>query len=343
MFKRQGQFYPQGGSKCIEVEVHLHEAGELRLVNESENLDILQDLKDCHINPKLGDIPRELSLPNAGLLSIAACTELDVWLAGSSGASIDKLERSSWLILTSVLLVPLLLYGLFKYAIPYAAIIFADAVPDAAVSVASQQTLKTLERTVLDPSKIDQAEQQALMDYWQTVLAQMPSTDKQFNILFRDSSRLGANAFALPDGTIVFTDQLVELFESDRALLTSVLLHEIGHVEYQHSMRLIAETLVATVALSYFFGDVSSLLEFFGGVSNTILQNQFTQDLEWEADNFALSHLEQVGLSNQAFADAMTKLAEKIGEQSQMDSILQSHPLMQERIQNALEANQKKR
>ncbi len=320
----------------------------MQLVDESEQLICSTQRDDVNITPKLGNIPREVAIKNIGMLTFESNSEVDRWLAGkdemnpngANAVDIAKLESSRTGILLSILLVPITLWLLFKYAIPYAAIVFADAVPDAAVELASSQTLKTLDYTLLDPSELKPELREDLLAYWQTLIERFEDVDakQSFNIQFRASEKMGANAFALPDGTIVFTDELVILLQGDKSLLTSVLLHEMGHVYHEHSMRLIAETLVTTVALSYFFGDVSGILEFAGGVTNTVVQNQFTQDLEWEADNFALAHAKKAGISENDFAQALSKLAETIGQENEFVGVLQSHPLMQERIENAINA-----
>ena len=50
-----------------------------------------------------------------------------------------------------------------------------------------------------------------------------------YQLEFRHGGYIDANAFALPSGIIVMTDELVELAKSDDELI-SVLAHEIGHV-----------------------------------------------------------------------------------------------------------------
>ena len=57
----------------------------------------------------------------------------------------------------------------------------------------------------------------------------------KYEILFR-SGRGMANAFALPAGQIIMTDELVELAENDDQIYAG-LLHEMGHVEMKHGIR----------------------------------------------------------------------------------------------------------
>ena len=187
----------------------------------------------------------------------------------------------------------------------------------------------------MDESEISKERQQLHIEQWQHTLSQLNIADKGYNLNFRRSDEMGANAFALPNGTIVVTDELLVLIDNDSDLLRSILLHEIGHVEHKHSMRLIAETLVTSLAIDYFFGDMGGMIEFFGGITNTVVQNQFSQKLEWEADNFALDKIEALGGDRENFAVAMKKLAETLGEESKLEGFMQSHPLMKERIENA--------
>ncbi|MDU0356297.1 M48 family metallopeptidase [Paraglaciecola aquimarina] len=219
--------------------------------------------------------------------------------------------------------------------IPGVAVHFADYVPNKAIQIASEHTLYSLDKTLLDESKVDAKLQQRYREHWQQTLGQLTLEDAQYSLNFRHSDKMGANAFALPDGTIVVTDDLLSLIDNNQDLLQAILLHEIGHVERNHSMRLIAETLATSLAIDYFFGDLGGMIEVFAGLSNTIVQNQFSQKLEWEADNFALTQIEALGLDPESFALAMEKLAESLPDESKLDTLMQSHPLMKERIENA--------
>ena len=86
---------------------------------------------------------------------------------------------------------------------------------------------------------------------------------------------------------------------------------------------------------TYFFGDVSGVFETFMGASNTLINNQFSQKLETEADDFALRHASAAGLTPEDFADALESLASSLPPESEMDKILSSHPMLKDRIEKA--------
>ena len=332
----QGKFYPEGSSQCLSADVLLSQAGvlSLRVTEQDLCLDIARD--ELQIKDKLGSIPREIVLRERGLLSLDPTAEIDDWLATNQKNNvIAKLESSRPLVLLSLVLVPAFLYCFFKYLIPSAAVHFAEYVPDTAVKIASNHTLISMDKIILDESKLSEEVQQTFINQWQETLAKLNLSDHGYNLNFRYSEKMGANAFALPDGTVVVTDALITLIDHDADLLRAILLHEIGHVEHKHSMRLIAETLATSLAIDYFFGDLGGVLEVFAGLSNTIVQNQFSQKLEWEADEFALVQLQALGLDKESFAQAMEKLAETLPEGSNLDALMQSHPLMKDRIENA--------
>jgi Zn-dependent protease with chaperone function len=332
----QGQFYPEGGSLCRLVEVTFSQSGVLSLTVAEQDIQIELHRDELQIKDKLGSIPREVILREQGLLSIESTPEVDNWLAENQKPNrIAKMETNRSMVLLSLIFVPFFLFGFFKYLIPSFAVNFSEYVPDVAVKIASEHTLYTMDRTLLDESKVDAELQQTYKDKWQQILSKLNLSNTGYNLNFRHSQKMGANAFALPDGTVVVTDELLTLIDNDVDLLTAILLHEIGHVERKHSMRLIAETLATSLAIDYFFGDLGGMIEVFAGLSNTIVQNQFSQKLEWEADNFALQQLEVLGLKSESFALAMEKLAETLPEESNLDVLMQSHPLMKERIQNA--------
>ncbi|WP_158966679.1 M48 family metallopeptidase [Paraglaciecola sp. L3A3] len=332
----QGQFYPEGGSQCLLAEVTFSQSGAMSLTVTDNNIHIQLRRDELKIKDKLGSIPREIVLSGLGLLSVESTAETDSWLGADKKSNrIAKIEKNRSMVLLSLILVPAFLYVFFKHMIPGFAVHFSEYVPEGAIRIASEHTLYSLDKTLLNKSKVDAKLQQTYRDNWQQTLSQLTLNDVQYNLNFRESDKMGANAFALPDGTVVVTDELLSLIDNNEELLQAILLHEIGHVENRHSMRLIAETLATSLAIDYFFGDLGGMIEVFAGLSNTLVQNQFSQKLEWEADNFALEQIETLGLDPESFAKAMEKLAATLPEESKLDALMQSHPLMKERIDNA--------
>ncbi len=122
---------------------------------------------------------------------------------------------------------------------------------------------------------------------------------------------MGANAFALPGGTVVITDGLAET-ASRRGLgddaLAGVLAHEIGHVVYRHTTRTVVEQGVLNIGLGLALGDVSSLLST-GGALVTGLA--YSRAHEREADCYALALMGRARLPTAPMADLLLAIAQE--------------------------------
>ena len=331
-----GTYYLAGSSEALPVDLYLTSDNHLVIKLQQDDNEVgYVRFSDLSIQSCLGNMPREVSLPDKQALHINGNKEIDDWLYPKKSNRIHRLESSFRFALIAIITVPIALIGVFKFALPALAIHFAELVPDYVTDLSSKNTLAGLNRTVLDESELDEATQQKYITRWQGVVAKLPVKAQKFQFQFKKSDFFGANAFALPNGTIVVTDELVSLLEGQDNLLMAIILHEIGHVEHKHSMRLIAETLISSLAIDYLIGDVGGVIEVFAGASTTIIQNQFSQALEWEADDFSLTNIHHTGYSPTDFADAMSKLAEKGSGGNKLSALLSSHPMTQARIDNA--------
>ena len=102
-------------------------------------------------------------------------------------------------------------------------------------------------------------------------------------------SGMPANAFALPGGTVVMTDAIVQAAAdkgiSDDALV-GVLAHEIGHVVHRHGMRMVVEQGVLNMGLGLALGDVSGVVS----TGATLLTSRaYSRSHEREADCYAIA------------------------------------------------------
>jgi len=333
----EGQFFPEKSSGFEQVYAEFQPCGTITLFSREHNRPLLSTaLSGVKLSDKLGNTPRQMIFPEGELFSFIASKEVDAWLhQHGKKSSLHTIEQSKRFILAALIMVPLMLVGLFKYAIPEIAVSFSALVPQKAIEISSQHTLQALDKTVLSPSSLSEQEQAAYIDKWQKQIAALDYPHQEYRIFLRHSELYGANAFALPDGTIVVTDDLLKLFAKHPDAMFAILLHEMGHVEQHHAMRYIAETLATSIVVSYLFGDLSAVLDLFIGSGVTMIGNQFSQVLEWEADNFAIAVLKHQGKSPESFADAMKLFLQQHGE-SELGKLFSTHPLMAERAQNAL-------
>ena len=124
--------------------------------------------------------------------------------------------------------------------------------------------------------------------------------------MFRQSS-IGANALALPDGTIILTDELYVLAESNDEI-HAVLLHEIGHIHHRHSLRKLIEAFSMSFLVMTVTGDVSAGSSVIASAPAFIIQASYSQHMELEADDFSLAFMQANGIAPENFAKILTKL-----------------------------------
>jgi Zn-dependent protease with chaperone function len=140
----------------------------------------------------------------------------------------------------------------------------------------------------MSPSELPVAEQTRLeADFRQMLDASPRRSMPAWRLVFR-KSRIGPNALALPGGTLVLTDELVELVNRDSQVVSAVLAHEAGHLQQRHGMRLLVQSGVLGAVSSVMLGDFSTLL---AGVPVWIGQASYSRDAEQEADAAAVQIL----------------------------------------------------
>lgn len=162
--------------------------------------------------------------------------------------------------------------------------------------------------------------------------------DRPPRIEFREGgAAIGANAFALPGGIVVFTDELVALAEHDEELL-AVFAHELGHLEHRHTLRQWLQGSIAAVLLMALTGDASSITALASAAPAVLLDAHYSQDFEREADVFSIEVLRRQAVSPQRYADILTRLETETGGGPEVPSFLSSHPPSAERVEAARRA-----
>ncbi len=133
----------------------------------------------------------------------------------------------------------------------------AQLLPPDASRKLGQGALEIMEETLLEPSRLPTLQRQRLEMLFQRVTLGLSDHPMEFRLLIRHGKSLGANAFALPDGTVIITDGLVDLAEQDEELM-GVMAHEIGHVVHRHALRHAIQDSMFTMLVFWITGDFSS-------------------------------------------------------------------------------------
>lgn len=261
--------------------------------------------------------------------------------AAGRSAPLAQRMQTRWTVFLLVLVVALAGLGAFyRWGTPWAATQLTRQVPLDWETGLSERALRDLDAGWLKPSKLPPERQAQLRARFDALAAQLPPELRRYrgyaprlSLQFR--SGLGANAFALPGGTIVMTDGMVEaaarLKLPDDALI-GVLAHEIGHVMHRHTTRMIVEQGVLNVGLGLALGDVSTVVSMAGSALTGLA---YRRGHETEADCFATALMQRAGLPVAPMADLLLgiegerggrKTPATQGEAGNWTNLLSSHP-----------------
>ncbi|WP_244183017.1 M48 family metalloprotease [Vreelandella songnenensis] len=145
------------------------------------------------------------------------------------------------------------------------------------------------------------------------------------------------NAFAVPNGSIRLYSGLMDEMNDDE--VRYVIAHEIGHVALGHSKRAFQVAYAASAAREAAAASGSSTAAVLssselGELGEKLINAQFSQRQENEADDYAIELLKEHDMDVEASISALRKLEAKYGNDS---SFFSSHPASGDRA-NRLES-----
>ncbi|MFZ6673458.1 M48 family metallopeptidase [Undibacterium sp. Xuan67W] len=224
--------------------------------------------------------------------------------------------QDQWLAsLIAILAMAGILFAAHHWAMPWISDKVAVVVPDELEKKLGAQIIVALDDSILQPSKLsDKTISQADQLFRRLV----PKDSRlPIHLEVRFSKQIGANAFALPGGTVVVTDQMMDLIvgvsgnDISGALageLSGVFAHEIGHIEKRHAMRGLINDSFITVVMGTLFGDFSGVAAF---APTILLRTEYFRAMESEADEYAIQLLKANNISPNHVANLFEFLSEE--------------------------------
>lgn len=325
----EASYYDGRVSTCHRVRLSLTDTG-LRL--EGDGIDLIHPVSDVRVAAGVGTVRRRIRLPGGGVCELddeafAAALEQRQG-AGRAGRIIHRWERSLPLALGALAITGLLVFLFLRFGVPGLARRVAFALPPRVEDSLGSQTLSALDGLVFAPTRLPAARQQDLTRLFRRITARIPGTGS-CRLVFRDSPALGANALALPGGTVVLTDGLAELAKNDNEL-AGVLAHELGHILGRHGLRHALQNSATTLVMAALTGDILSVTSFSATLPTTLVDASFSRDFEREADATAILYLQQAGIPLRSYAEILARL------QAQLDTRHGATPAGEKRFRNYL-------
>ncbi len=316
------------GKSSKEHEVKIEFTANRRVVILSHDIDV--SLDEVEIESRLGNTPRVIEFDNGIRCKSKENDKLDRLLKefGLSKSKAYKIESSLGLTIGSVLVTVGFIWFMLTTGATYTANGLASILPKSTLNEVSEVTLNQLEDNYLHPSKLSDRQKRIIQGHFD----KLTEGETNYTLHFRSSPKIGPNAFALPSGDVVLTDQLVALSQDDEFRdILGVLAHEKGHVVKKHSLRIAIKTGISGAIIGYITGDVSVLAS---SIPTVLINSSYSREFEYEADVYAVEELKKMDISTKYIAKLFEMLDKKYGEEqnSTIMGMFASHPLTSKRI-----------
>lgn len=264
-------------------------------------------VSSVRVQPQLKGAPRRIEFPDgsAALTGDHAAVEVVFGLAGARTLA-HRLESHLGFVFAALIGVVVAVGLGYFYGLPWMAREVAQHMPIGIESQIAEVGMNSLDQAVFRPSALDAGARQPIAAAFAELRA-ASGLPAEVRLEFRDGGWIGANAFALPGGVVVVTDQLVVAMPGLDEM-AAVLAHELGHVRHRHSLRHLLQDSLAALAAAAIYGDVASLTSIAVTTPTVLAHNGYSRDFEREADAFAFALLRETGRSPKAFATAMRAL-----------------------------------
>ncbi len=278
---------------------------------------------ECEVVPPLARTRRAVNLPDGGKIEtddLAGFHELE--LLGNHGLRLVNLLEQYWgAVLVCMAGLILFVWAFSIYGLPVIAKAAARVIPIQVTEAISEQSLKLMDRQFFEPSGLDSATE--------TIFEELNSEiGLNCRLEIRSSPLLGANAFALPSGIIVMTDELIKLAQSDAEIM-GVLAHEMGHIHHKHSIRGVIQNSGIFFLLAMLAGDLTSITSMAATLPTLLVETGYSREFEREADQFAANYLISHGWGTAPFISMLKRLDD---DEVEIPSFLSTHPATEERI-----------
>lgn len=283
------------------------------------------------IDPPLGHTTRRLTLPDGTLFETDDHKAIAVLTGQTRGNFLHKMEDFGPNLVVFVGAAIVAVWFLWRFGLDIIASAAVAVTPQVFVDQLDQGTLKTIDFGMAAPSTLPDDAQERAREIFTKMVVHVPDDAKDgtgFNLVFRSMPRVGPNAFAMPGGTIVVTDQFVEKF-SDDDVLAAVLGHELGHVIEQHGLKQLYRSLSLYVLIAFLAGDTGPILEDVVLQGNLLLSLNYSRKHERSADIFGLQLTHDAGFDPSGFREFFEYA---IKEDSEVPDWLSSHPSSKERL-----------
>lgn len=222
-------------------------------------------------------------------------TGLDSLLGAADEDWLMRLERPSWLLAGAVLATFAGIFLIWRFGLGVLVAVAIWMTPPQLVRAIDAGNLAALDRTLASPTKLSEAQQHKVTAIFNKIADAAPPPEfGAYHLELRQIRGIGPNALALPGGTIILTDALVQRFD-DPDVIAAVLGHEAAHITENHSLKQLYRNLSIYLLVALIAGDVGPVLEDLLLEGGVLLSLSNSRRHEAEADRLGVATAASAG------------------------------------------------
>jgi Zn-dependent protease with chaperone function len=352
----KGYWYPANSAARYPATLNIQADQFSLVISDQDNL--VGKVNTLSVSDRIGNITRKIGLYDQSIFETQANDQIDQLLSELNHQDkklqfLHHLETHWHWIATALLLTVVISFFTIYWGLPWASEKLAYSMPKVVSEKVSEGTLDILDKVLLEPSELDKQQQASIRQHFEETLLSMHSKENanlsltqsaNYQLKFRKLDDI-PNALALPSGTIIITDALINMTDN-QAEIDSVLLHEIGHIESRHGLQQIIHSSIVTIGLAMMIGDATAVEEMLIALPTLLLQSHYSRKHETEADDYAFEQMVKLNIDPIHFAHLFEKMLawekydtatpSRPNEQDKAN-LLSTHPSSPERIQRARE------
>ena len=325
-----GRFFPPHSARVVLARASVSADFTLRIETSDGALLTEAPAKQVRISARLANVPRRFEFPDGARFETDDNDGADRLIADLRGhrrsSLIHRIERSWRWIAASVVVAAALTYAFVEYGIPVAALWLAERTPHKLAVIVSDQTMEFFDSMALGASRLPAADRQRATTLFRRVASHEPLGPDGYHLFFRRGGAVGANAFALPDGRVVMTDELWQLVKNDEEI-EGVFAHEMAHVNHAHGLQRVYQASLIPAALALLTGDPSQFSQVATVLPGILIESSYSRAFEQQADDDAAITLKRMGASPTHLAELLQRLeAKQCGKGGCGPSWIGTHP-----------------
>jgi Zn-dependent protease with chaperone function len=244
-------------------------------------------------------------------------------------------SRWRWVAAAALFLVAMMA-ALYVWGLPLAAKTIAMRLPPEVAKMTTDQA-RAIFVTLFDfePSKLPQERRDSITAQFAKMAAAMdPGSVRNYRLEFFHAEM--PNAFALPDGLVCITDELIEKAKDDKEVF-GVLAHEIVHVREQHGMRNLLQDSAVALLWTLMTGDISTVAGMGSALPAMLAQAGYSRGFEQEADLGAADYMIETGWGVKPLCDMLQRIDPEGTHLGKAAEAISTHPLTERRVKTLLD------